>query len=112
MEQLINFNNGVASVKEGFTIDESKLRQVTVYAKLMLNKGTKHSDKSFMKSQSGAFIKAELFIIGSKGQIILDNRLFVSIDPTKSKLLTNGSMWFVELEHPSLDVSKCESAEW
>ena len=112
MEQLISFNNAVASVKDGFTIDESKLRQVTVYAKLLLNKGTKHSDKSFMVSKSASFIKAELFIIGSKGQIILDNRLFVSIDPTKSKLLTNGSMWFVELEHPSLDVSKCESAEW
>ena len=112
MEQLINFNNGVASVKEGFTIDESKLRQATVYAKLMLNKGTKHSDKSFMMSKSASFIKAELFIVGSKGQIIFDNRLFVSIDPTKSKLLTNGSMWFIELEHPLLDVSKCKSAEW
>ena len=112
MEQLINFNNGVASVKEGFTIDESKLRQVTVYAKLLLNKGTKHSDKSFMMSKSASFIKAELFIVGSKGQIILDNRLFVSIDPTKFKLLTNGAMWFVELEHPSLNISKYESAEW
>jgi hypothetical protein len=112
MEQLISFNNGVASVKEGFIIDESKLRATTVYAKLMLNKGTKHADKSFMKSASGAFIKAEAFVIGSKGQIVFDNKLFLSIDPTKSKLLTNGSMWFVELEHPSIDVSKCESVEW
>jgi len=112
MEQLINFNNGVASIKEGFVIDESKLRNCNVYAKLMLNKGTKYADKSFMKSQSGNFIKAELFIIGSKGQIIYDNRLFVSIDPSKSKLLTGDNIWFVELEHPSLDVSQAESAEW
>ena len=112
METLINFNNAIASVKEGFAIDESKLRNCTVYAKLLLNKGTKYSDKSFMKSKSGDFIKAELFIIGSNGQIIYDNRLFVSIDPSKSKLLTSNNIWFVELEHPSLDVSKAESAEW
>jgi len=112
MEQLIKFNNGVASVKRGFSIDESKIRECNVYAKLMLNKGTKYADKAFLKSQSGEFIKAELFIIGSRGQIIMDNRMFVSIDPTKSNLQTNGNMWFVELQHPSLDVSQCETAEW
>ena len=112
METLINFNNGIASVKEGFNIDESKLRNCNVYAKLMLSKGTKYVDKNFMKSKSGEFIKAELFIVGSNGQIIFDNRVFVNIDPKKSKLLTSNNMWFVELEHPSLDISKAESAEW
>lgn len=112
METLINFDNGIASVKEGFTIDESKLRECSVYAKLMCNKGTKYADKQFMKSSKGSHIKAELFIIGSNGQIIFDQRLFVNIDPEKSKLLTNGSMWFVELVHTKLDVSKCKAVKW
>lgn len=110
--QIISFNNGLASVKEDFTIDEAKLRNCRVFAKLMLNKGTKYSDKSFLTNEEGTFIRAELFIIGSLGQIIYDQRMFVNIDPNKSKLQTNGTMWFVELQHPSLDPDKAEVVEW
>jgi hypothetical protein len=101
--QIINFENAIASVKEGQTVDESKLRQTKVYAKLMLAKGTRLVDKQFQYSESGAMIRATAFILGNMGQIINVDKLFVNIDPNKSTLYKNNSMYYVELIHPKFE---------
>jgi len=101
--EVINFVNGIASVKEGQTVDVSKLRQTRVYAKLMLEKGTKLVDKKFQYSDSGEYIRATAFVVGKDNQIIDVDKLFVSIDPKESKLHRNDTMYYIELMHPQFD---------
>lgn len=108
--QKINFINGIASVKEGFSIDEAKLRQCDVYARLLPAKGSKIADKKFIMSEKGNHAQAELFIVGSKGQIIVDHRMFVSVSKEHSELKFNGQFYFVELKHPTLGEATTE--EW
>ena len=102
--QTINFENGIASVKTGMSVDEAKLRDTTVYAKLMLEKGTKLADKKFQYSESGTHIRATAFVINSRNIAVEVDKLFVNIDPTKSKLMKNEHSYYVELIHPQFNV--------
>lgn len=106
--QTINFENGIASVKSGMYVDEARLRETTVYAKLMLAKGTKLADKKFQYSESGTHIRATAFLINSRNVAVEVDKLFVNIDPTKSKLFKNEHSYYVELIHPQFNVGTVE----
>lgn len=109
--QLISFNNGIASVKEGQTVDEQALRNTQVYAKLMLSKGNKFNAKTksmdqFILSESKEYISAEMFILGSRGQMIVVDKVFLNINPTQSSIKPFNNSWVCELIHPSFDVDE------
>lgn len=115
---LYNFNNAVASLKDDAKpLDEAILRDTKVYAKLMISKGNKFEDvKSrdmFMLSSEGNYIRAELFILKSNGQMVIDHRVFVNVD-INSKIMANkaGKFYYVELIHPTIDVSKDEAIDF
>ena len=110
--ETINFENGLASIKEGQTVDIEKLRSTAVYAKLMLQKGTKLSDKKFQYSESGTHVRATAFVVGNRGQIVDVNKLFVNIDPKLSTLYKGANMYYVELIHPKLNHSEAVVEEW
>lgn len=106
----INFANAVATLKDGATINESALRETTVYAKLMLQAGMKFdkvkSVQDFILSAKGEHIRAELFIINSKGNMVIDQRLWVNVDKSAKIMRDDHSrMFFVELIHPTVDLS-------
>jgi len=107
--QIINFNNAIVSVKDGYTLNESVLRETKVYAKLMLAKGksvaTVSSIDDFLLSAEAKHIRAELFIVNSRGTIIFDDRCFVNVNVDAKKHKLNG-MIYVELEHPTLNVEE------
>lgn len=109
-DNTIPFNNGFISVKDGESIDLAKLRASTVYAKLFVTKGTKISDKltkkTFLTTEKGEHIKASLFIIGSRGQIVEVDKVWAFVDPKTSKILKNSSMYYCELHHPTLEVGQ------
>lgn len=111
----INFANAVATLKDGAIIDESALRNTVVYAKLMLNAGMKFdkvkSTKDFILSAKGEHIRAELFIINNKGNMVIDQRLWVNVDKG-AKIMRDDTtkMFFVELIHPTVDLSNAVEA--
>ena len=116
MSNIIPFNNAVASIKDGESVNIEALRETRVFAKLMLAKGTKFSAtkpklKDFLLSESGEFIRAECFILGSKGQRITVDKLFinVAVKDTAMKPIQGG--WVVELIHPSFDTAEFDSTE-
>lgn len=109
---MINFINGLATLKnEATIINEEVLRQTKVYAKLMLSKGTKFEDvkdrSQFLLSESGEFIRAELFVINKQGTAIYDNRFFVNVSKDAAILANSASrMYYVELLHPTVDLTQ------
>lgn len=111
----INFANAVATLKDGAIIDESALRNTVVYAKLMLNAGMKFatvkSTKDFILSAKGEHIRAELFIINNKGNMVIDQRLWVNVDKS-AKIMRddNSRMYFVELIHPVVNLDEAVEA--
>ena len=115
-----NFVNGVASLKDDCLnrpLDEASLRATRVFGKLMLTKGTKfdptnHKMVQFLLSTSEKYIKAELFIIGSRGQIITDQRVFLNVAKENIAIQQGPNFWFVELIHPSVDVDACAIVEF
>lgn len=115
MSENINFNNAVASIKDGEIINEEALRNSTVYAKLMVRAGKKFdtvkSVKDFLLSDSKKFIRAELFFINKHGTMVIDQRLWlnVSID---AKIMKDAStkMYFVELIHPTVNLDEAVEA--
>ena len=115
MSENINFTNAVASIKDGATINESALRETTVYGKLMLKAGMKFdkvkSTKDFLLSDSKKFIRAELFIINKRGNMVVDQRLWLNVS-IEAKIMkdTSTKMYFVELIHPTVDLSEAVEA--
>ena len=118
MEKInYSFKNGVASLKpeSNRPLDEGKLRETIVYAKLMLDKGGKYGEiksrTDFLTNEANTFIRAEMFILGSKSQIVYEKRVFVNVN-IESKIMADpvNKIYYVELEHPSLDVSKSTEA--
>jgi len=115
---MINFVNGLATLKnEQTVIDESVLRQTKVYGKLMMSKGTKFgeiTDRSqFLLSDSGEFIRAELFIVNKQGAIVVDNRLFVNVDINADiSVDEDNKCYVVKLLHPKFDESKLVKADF
>ena len=113
-----NFDNAIMSLKDGENpLNEAELRKVRVFGKLMLNKGNKFDTEKrvlsqFIKSDSQNHIRAELFLLGSRGQIITDNRVFVNVQIEGIKIKQGRNFWFVELVHPSIDIDSCESVEF
>ena len=125
MSTIYNFENGLAVLKESAIhspLNESALRDTKVYAKLILNKGIKMTTKStkakdlfqFTKDKvdpkTGAitpsiYAKAELFILNRNNSMVIDQRVFVSIDLAKSAVFRNDQMFFVELVHPTIDLT-------
>lgn len=111
----INFNNAIATLKDEAVIDEAGLRATQVYAKLMLKSGMKFdkvkSVKDFLLSTKGSHIKAELFYINNRGNMVIDNRLWLSVDKD-AKIMkdANSRMYFVELIHPTVDLSEAVEA--
>ena len=111
----ISFNNAVATLKDGATINEEGLRSTAVYGKLMLQAGKKFatvkSVKDFLLSDSKKFIRAELFYINKHGTMVVDQRLWlnVSID---AKIMKDAStkMFFVELIHPTINLDEAVEA--
>jgi hypothetical protein len=111
----INFANAVATLKDGATINEEGLRNSVVYAKLMLKAGMKFdkvkSTKDFILSAKGEHIRAELFIINGKGNMVIDQRLWVNVDKgAKIMKDEHSKMFFVELIHPTVDLSEAVEA--
>jgi len=41
MSEIINFDNAIATLKDGATVNEEALRSTQVYAKLMMKSGMK-----------------------------------------------------------------------
>jgi len=115
---MINFVNGLATLKDSNTvIDEAVLRQTKVYGKLMMSKGIKFgevTDRSqFLLSDSGDFIRAELFIIGKNGTIVTDNRLFLNVAIDSDIGIDEvNKCYVVELIHPRFDPSKLVKADF
>jgi hypothetical protein len=113
----INFINAIASLKEGETIDMEKLRATKVYAKLMMAKGQSFgniTDRSqFLLSEKGSHMRAEAFIINRLGQPVEVNKLFVNVDiDSKIKINEATKSYYVELEHPTIDISKDKEADF
>lgn len=110
MSNIISFTNAVASIKEGAVIDEARLRDTTVYAKLMLTSGTKFGTvvdrHQFLLSVSGNHIRAELFYLNKRGQQIFDNRLYINVN-IDAKIFKDDTtrMYYVELIHPIIDLT-------
>jgi len=111
----ISFNNAVASIKDGATIDEAGLRNTRVYGKLMLKAGMKFdkvkSIKDFIPSESGKFVRAELFYLNKQGNMVVDQRLWLNV-AVDAKVLRddNTKMFFVELEHPTVNLDEAVEA--
>jgi len=111
------FDNGLASLRQGAKpLEESVLRETTVYAKLMLSKGTKFGTvtdrKQFFLSKEKKHIVAELFIIGSKNQIVYDKRVSVYVDINANlEVDDKNKMYYVQLVHPTRDDSQCKPLE-
>lgn len=108
---IISFTNGLATLKDGFTIDEGALRKARVYGKLMLNKGMKFdavkSVSDFMASENGQYIRAELFIVNSTGNMVIDQRMWLNVSKDALIMRDDQSrMFWVELIHPIVDLSK------
>lgn len=110
MSNIISFTNAVASIKEGVELDEARLRDTSVYAKLMLTSGTKFGTVTdrhqFLLSEAGNHIRAELFYINKRNQQIFDQRLFVNVN-IDAKILRDDTtkMYYVELEHPTVNLA-------
>ena len=107
---IISFENGLATVQEGKQVDQSALRNTTVYGKIMLTKGTKITDVSsrdqFLSSTSGEYLRAECFIVGNKGQIINVDKLWLNINKDADIMFNEHMKAFVvELVHPTFDAS-------
>lgn len=118
-EQHINFNNALASLIPGAKpIDEEALRGVKVFGKLMLKRGNKFDETNtsldqFIASENGDHIKAEMFILGSRNQIISQGkRVFLNVQKEGIQVIKADKFWFVELIHPTLDLSTCEVVEF
>ena len=113
--ETINFENGLATLKEGCSVNVSALRQQTVYAKLMLSKGMKFNDvasrEDFLLSKEGQHIRAELFWISPNGVVITDERLFVNVNKD-AKIMKGASMYYVELLHPTFDPDEGEVVDF
>jgi hypothetical protein len=112
---FINFTNAVATLKDGAVIDEAKLRDNKVYAKLMMKAGSKFGEpksaKDFLLSEKGTHIRAELFIITKSGNMVIDNRLWVNVNIDAYILRDDATrMYFVELIHPTVDLSSAVEA--
>lgn len=112
---FINFTNALATLKDGASINEEKLRETKVYAKLMLKSGGKFdqvkSVKDFLLSDKGTHIRAELFIINSRGTMLIDNRLWVNVELDALIMRDDANhMFFVELIHPTVDLSSAVPA--
>ena len=111
----INFVNALATVKDNASINEVGLRDTTVYAKLMLKSGKKFntvkSTKDFLLSESGKYIKAELFYINKRGIAVYDNRMWLNVAIDAKIMRDDASkMYFVELIHPTLDLDNAVEA--
>jgi hypothetical protein len=117
MSNIISFTNAVASIKEGAVIDEARLRDTTVYAKLMLTSGTKFGTvvdrHQFLLSEAGNHIRAELFYLNKRNQQVFDQRLFVNVS-IDAKILCDATtkMYYVELEHPTVDLANAVEVEF
>jgi len=113
--ETINFENGLATLKEGCQVNVSALRQQQVFAKLMLSKGMKFNDvasrEDFLLSAEKKHIRAELFWISPNGVIIVDERLFVNVN--KDAIIKKASnMYYVELIHPTFDPDEGEVVDF
>lgn len=108
----IDFANGVANIKEGETVDMEKLRSKRLFGKLMLTKGSSFSNEfdqnSFQLSDSGRSYRCQPFTIGSRNQIVESNKLFLYASIKGATIYEGGNMFFVELIHPTLDITKCK----
>ena len=117
MSNLISFNNAVGSIKEGESVNEEALRNTRVFAKLMLSKGNKFDATikpklgDFLLSESNKFIRAECFIIGSRGQRITVDKLFINVNVENISMKPVQGGWIVELIHPSFDTAEFDSTE-
>lgn len=111
MSNVISFNNGLATLKDGQTLDEDALRQTRVYGKLMLNKGMKFASvksvADFMSSENGSYIRAELFVVNRHGSMVTDSRVWLNVSKDATIMRDDQSrMYWVELIHPVVDLSK------
>ena len=112
---FINFTNALATLKDGTSINEEALRNTKVYAKLMLKSGGKFdqvkSVKDFLLSDKGTHIRAELFIINKSGTMLTDQRLWLNVDIDALIMRDDvNNMFFVELIHPTVDLSSAVPA--
>jgi hypothetical protein len=115
MSSIINFSNAIATLKEGATINEEALRGTTVYAKLMMKSGMKFdnvkSPDDFLHSTKGDHISAELFVITKSNSMLIDERLWLNVDKNATIMRDNNNrMFFVELIHPTVDLSSATVA--
>ena len=114
---IIPFNNAVASIKDGESVNIEALRETRVFAKLMLAKGNKFDSTkkpklaNFLTSESKEFIRAECFILGSKGQRITVDKLFINVAVKDIAMKPFQGGWIVELVHPSFDVTEFDTVE-
>lgn len=113
---VYNFDNAVASLKDGAKpLNEEALRETRVFAKLMLPAGSKYdsiqSPNDFMLSESGEFIRAEMFIVNKRGTMVTDHRTFVNVrKDAKIQRIAKQKLFFVELIHPTLNLAEATDA--
>lgn len=118
MTTILNFTNAIASTKDdSIQIDEATLRTTKIYAKLMLAKGEKFeavtSREQFLLSESGDYIRAELFFINKNNNMLIDHRLYlnVAIDAV-IKANTQNKFYYAELIHPTISLAEDEATSF
>jgi len=114
----INFDNGLATIKAGQSVDIQALRNSKVYARLMYKKGhsfnTKFNKVDMQLSEKGNHYRATCFIQNAQGAIIEVDKLFINVETDatiKTLNLPGYKMHFVELVHPVVDLSQATIVE-